>query len=185
MADYLILYAVYDVAPFWDNNEFVGHVHPNRGYFPIFQPLHGSHGINGLSFTFTDENARRIAQADEASIKQEITQVLRAVYRNNAIPEPSTILFMDWGSDPSFLGMFINLRPGSDEASANSLISPEGGMYIAGEGTSFKYSGTILGASTSGINTANEIAEKISSQYKLVSNAQLVFIVAACIVILH
>lgn len=183
MADFLIVYAMYDVDRFWDDVEYIGHVDRNRGYFPIIQPLHRVRGINGLAFTLTGQTARRLVQDSEESIKAEITQVLRAIYNNDSIPEPSNIIFMDWRADPSFLGMFSNYRPGANDATSE-LVSPEGGMYLAGEGTSLKYNGFIHGASISGIDTAERIAEGISSGYKLVSNSLLVLIIASCGVML-
>lgn len=98
MADYLVVYALYDdsVEPFWDEVEYIGHAHPDRGYFALIQPLDQIHGINGLAFTLTDALARRIAQEDEDTIIEELTQVLRAIYSNQNIPEPSSIHFMDW-----------------------------------------------------------------------------------------
>ena len=174
MANFLIIYAVYEET-FWDRDaEYIGRADTERGYFPVIQPLDKTHGINGLAFTLTGEISKQVASQSTDTISQEITTVLRSIY-GDSVTEPSTILFRDWST---FLGAFSFARPG---ANRTELTIPEGNMYLAGEGTSPDYSGFVHGAYLSGIDTANLIAEKIASAgYKLVSNVLLVTSVTLC-----
>ena len=181
MANFSLIYAVYEET-FWDPDaEYIGRADTERGRFPLIQQLDRTHGINALAFILTGEESKRVASEDTDTISQEITTMLRSIY-GDSVPEPSTILFRDWSAFPFFQGAFSFSRPG---ANRTKLTIPEGNMYLAGEGTSPDYNGFVHGAYLSGIDTANLIAEKIASAgYKLVSNVLLVTTVTLCAVML-
>ena len=177
MAFYGVIYAEFDER-FWDTGyEYIGHVSPNRGYFPLILVLPQSFGAT-IVFHVTDDEALRLATLSEDTLKTEIFQVLRSIYGDNAT-EPNRVLMMPWATDPHFLGSFSNTRPGGQVANAELQV-PEGRMYLAGEGTSVEYSGFVHGAYLSGIDTANTInGIIISSESKLVSNSALLLVAAA------
>lgn len=76
--------------------------------------------------------------------------------------------------------MYSNTRPGGRQ-DPEALTLPEGGLYLAGEGISPTYAGFMHGASTTGIDAAERIVERISSGYKSMSNVFLVFILIFCV----
>ena len=177
------VFALYDER-FWDSGyEFIGHVHPQRGYFANFLILPESRGVNATLLSLTEDISRRVDSLSDDDLKEEITQVFRNIYGNN-IPEPNRIVRMLWGTDPFFQGAYSNVRPGG-AAMFEELQTPEGRMYFAGEGTNADYSGFMHGAYLSGINTADAIQQRrISSGTKLFSNIVLVFVAAVVRMIL-
>ena len=177
MVFYHIIYTEFEER-FWDDSEYIGHVHPDRGYLPIIQTVPQSRGVNATALHVTDSLALRLTTLSDDAIKAEIMPVFRSIYGND-VPEPNRIISMPWGTDPSFLGSYSNSRPGAT-GMAEELAQPEGRMYLAGEGTHPKYNGFVHGAFLSGIDTANAVQKKISSGSKVVGNAVLIFIISTC-----
>ena len=92
MANFSLIYAVYEET-FWDRDaEYIGRADTERGRFPLIQQLDRTHGINALAFILIGEESKRVASEDKDTISQEITTVLRSIY-GNSVPEPATILF--------------------------------------------------------------------------------------------
>ncbi len=173
-AFYFIIYSHFNER-FWDSdNQFIGHVHPDRGYFPIIQPVPQSRGVNATAMPVVADLAYRLAALSEDALKAEVTQVFRSIY-GDGVPEPNRIVSMAWGTDPSFLGSYSSIRTGGSGMS-EELQKPEGRMYLAGEGGS-RYFGYIHGSFVSGIDTANAIQQQImSSGSKIMCNIALLFV---------
>lgn len=168
-----IVYAVYDER-FWDDNvQSIGHVHPDRGYFPvILSALHQARSLNLTGFYF-DGNIGE-------DISQQITQLFRSIY-GDSVPEPSTVIYHDWLANPYFMGSYSNPRPGANRSVYSKLIAPEGRLYLAGEGTIFSYFGFVHGAYLSGIDTATAIGVQIQAS-SASKPAQLITLLAVCMI---
>ncbi len=174
-AFYFIIYSEFDER-FWEEYQFIGHVHPERGYFPIIQTLSQSRGVNATAMHVVADQAFRLAALSEDALKAEVTQVFRNIYGDD-VPEPNRIVNMPWGTDPHFLGSYSNIRTGGN-GMFEELRKPEGRMYLAGEGSSI-YFGYVHGSFLSGIDTASAIQQQISSGSKIMGNIALVLIVTA------
>lgn len=161
---------------FWNESEFVYHIHPDRGYFANIQILPESRGFNATVLHITDTLVSRLAGVSDEALKQEVTQLHRNIYGDN-VPEPSRILHMPWLNNSLFLGSFPNILPGGT-AEFKELSKPEEGMYFAGDGVHAKYSGFAHGAFLSGIDAANAIEQRMSSGVMLMGSIVLVLIVA-------
>lgn len=181
MAFYYIIYTVFDER-FWDDYEYIGHVHPERGYFPVIVNVPPAYGVNATAMHVNEEVAVRLAGLSEDDLRAEVTQVFRSIY-GDSVPEPNRVVSRFFGSDPLFLGSYSNVRPGGKEA-FSELTSPEGGMYLAGEATNRKYSGFMHGAYLSGIETANAINERIVSSGQMVMGNIALFLVVSSSAIL-
>ena len=180
MGFYYIIITEYE-RKFWDDIQFIGHIHPTRGYFPVVIPVHESFGVNATAVHVTDELAFRLARLSDDDVIAEITQVLRNIYGNN-VPTARNIIRMSWGTDPLFLGSYSNVRPGG-AGMVGQLRVPEGRVYIAGEATSERYRGNTHGAFLSGIDTANVVAREISAAAKFVGNTALIVMIAALVIV--
>lgn len=176
-AFYFIVFAEFNER-FWDDYQYIGHIHPDRGYFPVIQILPQSFGVNATAMHVAEDLAIRLTSLSDDDLKAEITEVFRGIYGDN-VTEPNRVLTMRWGTDPSFLGSYSNVRIGGSEM-FSELKKPEGRMYLAGEATN-RYSGFTHGAYLSGIDTANAVHQQknMSSGSKVTGNIMLVLIIAA------
>ncbi len=80
--------------------QVIGHVHPDRGYFPIIQPVPQSRGVNATAMPVVADQAYRLAALSEDALKAEVTQVFRSIYGDGV--EPNRIVSMAWGTSIPF-----------------------------------------------------------------------------------
>ena len=182
MVHYLHIYAVFEDR-FWSGDDvfYVGHVHEQRGYFPLVIPLQffNKSQLNVTVLAVTNSLADRIVQQNLSTTVEEITQVFRGIYGPN-VPPPIQVLFNDFRNNPLFLGSFTNLHVGFQDNTFPDVSRPEGRLHFSGDAFHDKYNGFSHGAYLSGIDTANEIASKIkeSSGFHLLPSELFSFYLA-------
>lgn len=178
MAHLLKIYAVFEER-FWDDDTFyIGHVHDDRGYYPVIIPLHFTKSeLNATLLVVTESLADQIVGQDQTIIKKRIADIFRGIYGRN-MTSPTKIIVENFSSDPFFRGSFSTLNVGVNKNTFRYVSSPEGRLHFAGEAYHEKYSGYVHGAYLSGINTANVIAgeKEKSSGILILPNALLAFI---------
>ena len=152
---------------FWDNNvSFIYHVHKDRGYYPVIQPLGSTkskilpNDSNILLFYLTEDHAFNVSYQPKNITQMQIMNILRKLYRNG-IPELEEMLVSSWTTDPLFRGMFTNVSPGVTEEMYEVAAKPVGNLHFSGEGMCRKYFGTTIGAHVSGITSGSELLSSI------------------------
>ena len=133
-----------------------------REYFPIFSPL-GTHlpgRPNIIEAFVTGETALRVAQQDIELTKLQMAEVLRRMYGRRA-SEPTDIIMHDFITNPYFYGDYRVPIPGVDVRNCQTLNSPLGRLYFAGEMTSARYRSSVHGSYLSGIAQANAVTHEI------------------------
>ncbi|XP_074661900.1 uncharacterized protein LOC141914568 [Tubulanus polymorphus] len=146
---------------FWDDEEYILYAHPTRGYYAMWQNLEavGLHpaGTNILLVSVFDDEADRVSRLPVATVKAELTAVLRSMY-GAQVPEPVEILVHDWHTSPLYYGSFSNWPPWmSADTHALMGASLNHTLYFAGEAYSAGYYGYLHGAMHSGNQTAQQI----------------------------
>ena len=67
--------------------------------------------------------------------------VVRSMFPNVAVPEPTDFFFPRWHSNPLFRGSYSNWPPSFYIEHLDNLRANVGRLYFAGEATSRKYFG--------------------------------------------
>ena len=150
---------------FWSPDyQYLLYASPQRGYYPIFQPLDLPEFVPGSGIFFatvvTDQSRKVEAQSDEET-KQEILTVLREMFGTENVPEPIDFMYPRWGKFPWAYGSYSNWPPGLTLEGHQNLRANVGRVYFAGEATSAEYYGYLHGAWIEGKRAGEDLAELV------------------------
>jgi len=70
--------------------------------------------------------------------------VLRTMFPNITVPEPTDFFFQRWNDDPLYHGSYSNWPPSFFSEHHDNLRANVGNLYFAGEATSTKYFGMCM-----------------------------------------
>ncbi|KAB8068385.1 amine oxidase [Aspergillus leporis] len=147
---------------FWptDANHFLYASPTTRGYYPIFQSL-STEGFlpesNILFATVVDEQAYRVERQSDEETKQEILAVLRQMFPEKDVPEPTAFLYPRWNSEPWAYGSYSNWPVGTTLEMHQNLRANVDRLWFAGEATSASYFGFLHGAWFEGREAGEQI----------------------------
>ncbi|KAH0582443.1 Polyamine oxidase [Termitomyces sp. J132] len=147
---------------FWFDTEFGLYADSERGRYPIWQSLdkEGFLPESGIIFvTVTGDFSERIEALSDTEVKEETMSVLRSMYPNITIPEPSDFTFHRWFNDPLYRGSYSNWPPSFVRQHHDNFRADVGRLYFAGEGTSQDYYGYLHGAYFEGRDIADVVAK--------------------------
>ena len=123
----------------------------------------------------------RIEALPDIQVKDEVMSVVRSMFPNITVPEPTDFFFPRWHSNPLFRGSYSNWPPLFSTRHIDNLRSNVGRLFFAGEATSQKYFGAFCwhgaevylkphwyqgflhGAYFEGLNAGQIIAERVNS----------------------
>ncbi|KAI7871260.1 hypothetical protein BDF14DRAFT_1993399 [Spinellus fusiger] len=156
---------------FWDDTQFTLYADPvERGRYAVWQNLNapgylkGGPSTNVLFVTVTQEESYAVEAMTDAEVQAEIMEVLRSMY-GPKIPEPTSILFPRWHSNPLFRGSYSNWPIGElSEHHANMKAPLQNRLFFAGEAMSTNYFGFLQGAWFSGAETGDAVAQCIKGR---------------------
>ena len=80
----------------------------------------------------------------DSQVKDEVMGVVRSMFPNITVPEPTDFFFPRWKSNPLFRGSYSNWPPSFFSQHLDNLRANVGRLYFAGEATSRKYFGAYL-----------------------------------------
>jgi polyamine oxidase len=148
---------------FWDpDTQFFLYASPTtRGYYPVFQSL--SHeefhpGSNILFVTVVGREALQVENQDDELTKAEIMAVLRQMFPDIEVPEPTAFFYPRWSTYPWAMGSYSNWPTGTTLEMHQNLRANVGRIYFAGEHTSAEYYGFVHGAWFEGREAGRQIA---------------------------
>ncbi|KAI0270548.1 amine oxidase [Gloeopeniophorella convolvens] len=147
---------------FWFDTQFALYADSERGRYPVWQGLdiEGFFPGSGLVFvTVTGDYSERIEALPDAQVQEEVLSVLRTMFPNTTIPEPSAFLFPRWHSDPLFRGSYSNWPPSFVSQHHVNLRASLGRLWFAGEALSEKYFGFLHGAYFEGEAAGEHVAQ--------------------------
>ncbi|KAK0432129.1 amine oxidase [Armillaria borealis] len=147
---------------FWFDTELALYADPTRGTYPVWQSLDHPNFFpgSGLIFaTVTGDWSLRVEALSDEQVQKEALEVLRKMYPNATIPEPTEFLFPRWNSDPLYRGSYSNWPPSFFSQHHDNLRSNIDRLYFAGEATSQKYFGFLQGAYDEGLKVATNMVE--------------------------
>lgn len=148
---------------FWPENVeyFLYADNTTRGHWPIWQSLNVDGfvpGSNILFATMTNEESYRIERQSDEETKQEGLRVLRKMFPDKTIPEPTAFTFPRWNKWRWTYGSYSNWPIGTTLEMHQNLRANAGRLWFAGEATSAPYFGFLHGAWYEGRETGAQIA---------------------------
>ena len=152
---------------FWGNDtQFFLYASPTtRGYYPVWQSLEPDGFIPGSNIIFATvvgDQSYRIEAQDDETTKAEGLAVLRQMFPDAEIPEPTAFLYPRWSLEPWSYGSYSNWPVGTTLENHENLRANVERLYFAGEHTSAEYFGFLHGAWFEGREAGEKIAGLIT-----------------------
>lgn len=132
-----------------------------RGWYPIFQSLstEGFHPESNIIFvTVTNEFAYRAERQSDEKTKSEVMEVLRKMFPEKNVPEPTAFMYPRWSTEPWAYGSYSNWPAGTTLEMHQNLRANADRLWFAGEATSPTYFGFLHGAWFEGQHAGRQIA---------------------------
>ncbi|KJA15151.1 hypothetical protein HYPSUDRAFT_194639 [Hypholoma sublateritium FD-334 SS-4] len=145
---------------FWFDTEMGIFADSTRGRYPVWQSLDHPNFFPGsgiLFVTVTGDFSIRIEALSDQKVQAEVMEVVRMMYPNITVPEPSEFFFPRWHTNTLFRGSYSNWPPALSSQHIDNLRANVGRLYFSGEATSRKYFGFLQGAYFEGQTAANNI----------------------------
>jgi polyamine oxidase len=152
---------------FWPTDtQFFLYAHPTmRGYYTSWQSLSTEGflpGSNILIATLVDEQSYRVEAQDDETTKAEAMAVLRQMFPDINVPEPTAFMYPRWTQTPWSYGSYSNWPAGTTLEMHQNLRANVGRLYFAGEATSAEYFGYLHGAWFEGQEVGQRIAGEVT-----------------------
>jgi polyamine oxidase len=154
---------------FWDpDTQFFLYASPTRrGYYPVWQSL-STEGFmpnsNIIFATVVGRESYRVEAQDDETTKEELMAVLREMFPNIDIPEPTAFMYPRWTTEPWSYGSYSNWPVGTTLENHQNLRANVDRLYFAGEHTSAEYFGFLHGAWFEGQEAGLRLAGIITSE---------------------
>ncbi|KAI0299064.1 amine oxidase [Multifurca ochricompacta] len=146
---------------FWFDTQFALYADKERGRYPVWQGLDLQHFFPGSGVVFvtvTGDYSERIEVLSDAQVQSEVLGVLRAMFPNVTIPDPTAFHFPRWFSDPLYRGSYSNWPASLVTQHHTNIRASLGRLWFAGEALSEKYFGFLHGAYFEGEATGQRVA---------------------------
>lgn len=160
---------------FWPKDkQFMLYADPvQRGYYTIWQSLSTEGfmpGSNILFATLVDEQSYRVEAQDDETTKQEALDVLRKMFPDVEVPEPTAFHYPRWSQNPWSYGSYSNWPAGTTLEMHQNLRANVDRLYFAGEHTSVQYFGFLHGAYFEGKEAGLRLAGAITKECRNVGS---------------
>jgi polyamine oxidase len=152
---------------FWFDTEMAIFADSERGRYPVWQSLDHENFFPGSGIIFvtvTGDFSERIEGLPNAQVQSEVMGVVRSMFPNVTVPEPTDFFFPRWHTNPLFRGSYSNWGPSFTSQHMDNLRANVGRLNFAGEATSRKYFGFLHGAYFEGLNIGGRIAKCIKGK---------------------
>ncbi|KAM4064420.1 flavin containing amine oxidoreductase [Hirsutella rhossiliensis] len=148
---------------FWpQDTQYLLYASPTtRGYYTLWQSLSTEGflpGSNIIFVTVTHDESYRIEQQSDEETKQEALEVLRDMFPDKTIPEPTAFMYPRWTKTPWAFGSYSNWPIGTTLEMHQNLRANVGRLWFAGEAASAQYFGFLHGAWFEGREAGAQVA---------------------------
>ncbi|PSR81541.1 hypothetical protein BD289DRAFT_454753 [Coniella lustricola] len=152
---------------FWpEDTQYFLYADPaRRGYYPVWQSLSTEGffpGSNIIFATVVDEESHRIEKMSDEATMAEGLAVLRAMFPDVEVPEPTAFMYPRWTLEPWTHGSYSNWPIGMTLEKHQNLRANVDALWFAGEHTSAEYFGFLHGSWFEG----REVGEKVVAMIK-------------------
>eukprot|EP00250_Pteridium_aquilinum_P007360 c17097_g1_i1 orf=102-4427(+) len=162
---------------FWDENiDFFGATAENtevRGRCFMFWNLKRTVGAPVLSALVVGKAAIEEEKKDSAESVEHALAVLRSIFGNASVPQPTAFAVTKWGSDPYSRGAYSYVAVGASGEDYDIIgRSVENCVFFAGEATCKEHPDTVGGAIMTGLREAVRIVDVLYSRVDSVAEAE-------------
>lgn len=162
MGTYTKIFLQFDET-FWPNQtEYFLYADPvTRGYYPVWQSLSKNTFLpesNIIFVTVVSEQSYRVENMSDEETKNEVMAVLRKMFPDKKIPEPTAFMYPRWTKTPWAYGSYSNWPPSTTLEMHENLRANAERLWFAGEATSAEYFGFLHGAYFEGRIAGEEVA---------------------------
>ncbi|KAK2589682.1 hypothetical protein QQS21_012637 [Conoideocrella luteorostrata] len=154
---------------FWptDTEYFLYASPTKRGYYPVWQSLSKTGFLpdsNIIFATVIQDESYRVEQQTDEQTKKEMMGVLREMFPNVTIPEPTGFMYPRWTKKPWAYGSYSCWPIGTTLEMHQNLRANAGRLWFAGEATSAEYYGFLHGAWFEGMEAGSHIAALLKGE---------------------
>lgn len=165
MGTYTKIFFQFDKT-FWPNEaEYFLYADPvTRGYYPVWQSLSKDTFLpesNIIFATVVDDQSARVENLSDEETKEEALAVLRKMFPDKEIPEPTAFMYPRWTQNPWSYGSYSNWPPSTTLEMHENLRANADRLWFAGEATSAEYFGFLHGAYFEGRYAGEEVAARL------------------------
>eukprot|EP00250_Pteridium_aquilinum_P020130 c24714_g1_i1 orf=917-5227(-) len=162
---------------FWDEtvDSFgcTAELNETRGRCFLFWNLKNMVGFPILSTLVAGKAAVEDEQKEGSEVLEHALQVLRKLFGETAVPQPTAFTVTKWGSDPYSRGAYSYVAVGASDKERDILGQPvENRIFFAGEATCKEHPDTVGGAMMSGLREAVRILDVLHNRANLLSEAE-------------
>lgn len=154
---------------FWprDTQYFLYASPTTRGYYPVWQSLSAPGFIpesNIIFVTVVADQAYRVERQSDEQTKKEVLEVLREMFPNVTVPEPTAFMYPRWSTTPWAYGSYSNWPPATTLEMHENFRANVSRVWFAGEATSAQYFGFLHGAWFEGKNAGEQIMSLLNDR---------------------
>ncbi|KND87437.1 Polyamine oxidase [Tolypocladium ophioglossoides CBS 100239] len=162
---------------FWpeDTQYFLYASPTKRGYYPLWQSLSTEGfmpGSNIIFVTVTNDESFRLEQQSDDQTKEEALEVLRQMFPDKNVPEPTAFMYPRWTKTPWAYGSYSNWPVGTTLEMHQNLRANVDRLWFAGEAGSAEYFGFLHGAWFEGREAGKQVAGLLQHRCVKVYNGQ-------------
>ncbi|GBG33200.1 Lysine-specific histone demethylase 1-like 1 [Hondaea fermentalgiana] len=142
----------------------------HRGEFFTFWSLNRCLADNRpiLLFLMAGRAAHNVEEADDAVVVESLMLVLRKMFANQDVPDPTRAVVTKWASDPMARGAYSYVAVGATGEEYDLIAEPVNErIFFAGEATSREHPATTGGAMLSGLREACKLATRFGRQIQI------------------
>ncbi|CAH1801805.1 unnamed protein product, partial [Owenia fusiformis] len=153
---------------FWDDNAYILYPSEVKGYYTIWQDLEALGVVpersNILLVTLVGDQAVRVSTLHADVVRREATAVLRLMYGDDAVPNPTDFLFVRKESGPTEGSANPTFPFGYSNDAKMAYLANIEQVFFAGSGFSLTDYGTIPAKYTSGKREALRIKKCLEGE---------------------
>lgn len=165
-------------VPFWDDSvDYFGAAAEStelRGRCFMFWNLERTSGFPILVALVVGKAAYEGEGQDSSELVDHALKILRKLFGEEAVPQPSASVVTRWGSDPYSRGAYSYVALGASGEDYDILARPvENCLFFAGEATCKEHPDTVGGAMMSGLREAIRIIDILENRGDCTAEAEV------------
>jgi monoamine oxidase len=146
----------------WEESESTGYTFTDLEFQCCWETSRGQPGSHAILTNFAGGKlGERLNDGDLQERAVQFASQVDRIYPGTAAALTQKAVRQHWPSSPFVLGSYTCYKPGQYSTLANSVATPVGNLFFAGEHTSADFNGYMEGAAESGERAAKEVLAKV------------------------
>jgi monoamine oxidase len=146
----------------WEESESTGYTFTDLEFQCCWETSRGQPGSHAILTNFAGGKlGERLNDGEIQERALAFTSQVKKIYPGAAAAFTTKAVRQHWPSAPFALGSYTCYKPGQYSTLADSVATPVGNLFFAGEHTSADFNGYMEGAAESGERAAKEVLAKV------------------------